>query len=136
MASKLSAMRALSVSSRTTGTNWKSSVLFPDVEGGDKEIVDAGDGGGLEQELGLRSALFAGDQDLGDRGGFGIGKQAVHVAHEVAAQRNEKEDAEAAAGQADEDGLHGMGIELQDVERGQGEDGARDDAIRRGRRCR
>ena len=54
----------------------------------------------------------------------------MHVAHEVAAQRNEEEDAEASAGEADEDGLHRMRIEIEDVERGKGEDGAGDHATR------
>jgi len=40
----------------------------------------------LQQEAGLRAALFAGDQHFGDGGGFGIGQNAVHVAHEVAAE--------------------------------------------------
>jgi len=30
----------------------------PDVEGGGEEVVDAGDPGGLEEELGLRAALL------------------------------------------------------------------------------
>ena len=98
------------------------------MKGGDEEIVDAGDGRGLQQQLGLRAAFFAGDQHLGDGGGLGVGEHAVHVAHEVAAQRDEEEHAQAAAREADEDGLHGVGIELQDVERGQGEDGAGHDA--------
>ena len=54
----------------------------------------------------------------------GYGKLAVHLADEVAAQRDQEEHAEAAAGQADEDRLHRMRIELEDVERGQREDGA------------
>ena len=101
-------------------------VLLPDLEGRDEEVVDAGDGGRLQQQLGLRAALFARDQHLGDGRRFGIGKLAVHLAHEVAAQRDQEQHAQAAAGEADEDGLHGMRIELQDVERRQREDRARD----------
>ena len=89
-----------------------------------------------EQEPGLRAALLAGDQHLGDRGRFGVRQLAVHLAHEVAPQRDQEEDAEAAAGEADEDGLHRMRIELQDVERRQGEDRARDHGAGRCRRCR
>ena len=99
-------------------------VLLPDVEGGDEEIVNRGDAGGLEQQLGLRAALLAGDQHLGDGRGFGKGQLAVLLAHEIAAQGNEEENAQAAAGQADEDGLHRMGVEVEDVERRKGEDGA------------
>ena len=83
-----------------------------------------------KQQLGLRAALFAGDQHLGDGRGLGKGKLAVHLAHEVAAQRNQEEHAQAAAGEADEDGLHRVRIEMKDVERGQGEDGARHHAAR------
>jgi hypothetical protein len=49
----------------------------------------------------------------------------VHLAHEVAPQRNQEEHAQAAARQADEDGLHRVRIEVQNVERRQREDGAR-----------
>ena len=126
MASKLRAMRALSVRAADHGDELEIEILLPDVEGGGQKIVDAGNGGGLQQELGLRAALLAGYEDFGDGGGFGVGKDAVHVAHEIAAQRNEEEDAEAAAGHADEDGLHRVRIELQNVERRKGEDGARD----------
>ena len=80
--------------------------------------------GGLDQQLGLGAALLAGDQHLGDGRGFGKGQLAVLLAHEIAAQRNEEENAQAAAGQADEDGLHRMGIEVEDVERRNSEDGA------------
>ena len=47
----------------------------------------------------------------------------MHVAHEVTAQRDEEQDAEASAGETDEDGLHRVGIEIEDVEGGKGEDG-------------
>ena len=94
------------------------------MEGGDEEIVDGGDAGGLNQQLGLGAALLAGDQHLGDGRGFGKGQLAVLLAHEIAAQRNEEENAQAAAGQADEDGLHRMRVEVEDVERRHSEDGA------------
>ncbi len=84
--------------------------------------------GGLDQQLGLGAALFSGDQHLGDGRGFGKGQFAVLLVHEVAAQGNEEENAQAAAGQADEDGLHRMRIEVEDVERRNREDGAGDHA--------
>ena len=87
------------------GHELEIQVLLPDLEGGDQEIVDAGDERRLQQQLGLRSALLAGDQHFGDGGGFGVGEHAVHVAHEVAAQRNQEQHAQAAAGHADADGL-------------------------------
>ena len=125
MASKLTATRARSASAAHGGHELEIEVLLPDVEGGDQEIVDAGDGGGLQQQPGLRAALFAGDQHLGDGGGFGVRQLAVHVAHEVAAQRDQEQHAQAAAREADEDGLHRVRVELQNVERRQREDGAR-----------
>ena len=54
----------------------------------------------------------------------------MHFAHEEAAQRNDEEDAETSAGETDEDGLKGIGAEVKDVERGEGEDCARDDSGR------
>ena len=100
------------------------------MEGGDKEVVNRGDDGGLNQQPGLRAALLAGDQDFGDRRGLRKGQLAVHFAHKVAPQRNEEEDAQAAAGEADEDGLHRMRVEVENVERRHGEDGARHHAAR------
>ena len=40
------------------------------MEGGDEEIVNRGDGGGLQQQLGLGAALLARDQHFGDGRGF------------------------------------------------------------------
>ncbi len=48
----------------------------------------------------------------------------MHFANEVSSQRDEEENAEAAAGEADEDGLHGMRIQLEDIESWKSEDGA------------
>ncbi len=124
MASKLKTMRSRSTRVLHERHELEVQILLPDVEGGDEEIVDRGDAGGLQQELGLRAAFLAGDQHLGDRGGFGEGKLAVLLAHEIAPQRNEEEDAEAAAGQADEDGLYRMRIEVENVERRKSEDRA------------
>jgi hypothetical protein len=104
--------------------------LLPDGEGRHEEVVDGRDPRRLQEQLRLRAALLARDEDLGDRGRLGIRELAVHVADEVAAQGNEKQDAQAAAGETDEDRLPGMGIELQDVERGQGEDRSRDHGAR------
>ena len=105
-------------------------VLLPHLERRHQEVVDARDGGGLEQELRLRAALLAGDEHLGDRRRLGVGQLAVHLAYEVAAQRDEEEDAEAAARQADEDRLHRVRIELEDVERRQREHRAGDHGAR------
>ena len=130
MASKLKTMR-LAIGQRPHHRHeLEVQVLLPDVKGGDEEIVDRGDDGGLNQQLGLRAALLAGDQHFGDGRGFGKRQLAVHLAHEIAAQRNKEENAQAAAGQADEDGLHRMRIEVEDVERRNGEDGAGHHAAR------
>ena len=66
-------------------------VFLPDVERGDEEVVNRGDAGCLEQQLGLRAALLAGDQYLGDCGGFREGQLAVLLAHEIAPQGNEEQ---------------------------------------------
>ena len=95
------------------GNELQVEILAPHVKGGDEEVVNGGDDGGLQQQLGLRAASFAGDQHFGDGRRLREGELAVHLAHEVAAQRNEEENAEAAAGEADENGLHGMRIEVQ-----------------------
>ncbi len=102
----------------------KVEILLPHMECGDKEVVNTGDGGCLQKQLGLRAALFAGHQHFGDGRRLGKGQLAVHLARKVAAQRNEEEHAQAAARQADEDGLHRVRIEMEDIERGKREDGA------------
>ena len=112
------------------GHELEVDVFFPDLKRGDEEVVDTGNGGGLEQKTRLRSAFFACNQNLCNRRGFRVGKQAVHVAHKIAPQRDEEENAEAPACEADEDGLHGVRIEIEDVERGKGEYGARHHASR------
>ena len=65
---------------------------------------------------------LAGDKNLGDGCGLGEWKLAVHLAHKIAPQRNDEEDAETSAGEADEDGFDGIGAEVKDVERGKRED--------------
>jgi len=60
------------------------------------------------------SRLLAGDQHLGDGGGFRVREHAVHVAHEVAAQRIRNR-TPAAARDTDADGLHGVRSEIEDV---------------------
>jgi hypothetical protein len=72
------------------------------------------------------STLFASHQDFSDGGGFREGKLAVHLADKVAAQRDEEEYAEATSGEADEDRLHRVRIEVEDIERRQREDGSGD----------
>jgi hypothetical protein len=89
--------------------------FLPDLEGGDEEVVDAGDGRRLEQEFGLAAALLAGHQHLGDGSRFRIRQHAVHLAHEVAPQRDQEQHAQDAARQADKDRLQRMRVELQDV---------------------
>ena len=136
-ASKRSATLARSASVPHRRDELEVDELVPDVEGGDEEVVDR------------RRCPVACSRSLACEPPFspvtstsviavasGYGKMAVHLAHEVAAQRDQEEDAQAAAGQADEDRLHRVRVELQDVERRQGEDGARHDARPRRRRCR
>jgi len=72
------------------GNELEGDELAPDLEGRDEEVIDAGDEGGLQQQARLRASLLAGHQDLGDRRCLGVGELAVHLAHEVAAQRDEE----------------------------------------------
>src|SRR5208337_1794047 len=71
-------------------------VLLPDMEGGDKEIENGGDAGSLDQQLGLGAALFACDQHLRNSRGFRKRQLAVLLTHEISAQGNEEENAQAA----------------------------------------
>jgi hypothetical protein len=100
-------------------------VLLPHLERRHEEVVDARDERREQQQSRLRSALLAGHQHFSDRGRLRVRKLAVHLAHEVAAKGNQEQHAQAAAGQADEDGLHRVRVELEDVEGGEREDGAR-----------
>ena len=106
----------------------KVQILFPNMKCGDKEVVNPGDGGCLQKQLGLRAALLSGNQHFGDGRCLGKGQLAVHLTREVAAQRNEEEHAQAAAGQTDEDGFNRVRIEMEDIKRGNREDGAGDHA--------
>ena len=124
MASKLNTIRGPIGESAHHRHELKVEILLPHMKCGNEEVVNAGDGGCLQKQLGLRAALLAGDQHFGDCRRFGKGHLAVHLAHEVAAQRNQEENTEAAARQADKDGLHRVRIEMEDVKRGNGEDRA------------
>src|SRR5262249_55960085 len=110
------------------GDELKIDEFFPHVKSGDEEIVDARDGGRLKKQLRLGAAFLAGNEYFGDGGRFRIREHAVHVANEIASQRNQEENAEAAAGETDEDGLERMRIELENIERGQSENRACDHA--------
>ena len=113
------------------GHELEVQVLLPDVERAGQEVVNRGDDRGLNQQSGLGAALLAGHQHFRDRRGLRKGQLAVHFAYKVAPQRNEEEDAKAAAAQADENGLQRMRVEVENVERRHGEDGARHHAARR-----
>src|SRR5271157_3674484 len=108
------------------GQELKIYVLLPHLKGGDEEVVNSGDRGRLQKQPGLGTAFLSRDQDLGVGGRLGVGQQTVHVAHEIASQRNQKQHAETATRQADEDCLDGLGIDSQDVECGKSENRARD----------
>ena len=108
------------------GNELQVEIFAPHVKGGDKKVVNAGDAGCLQQHPGLRAAAFARDENFRDGCGLREWELAVHFAHEEAPQRNDEEDAETSTGEADEDGLKWVGAEVKDVERGEGEDRARD----------
>ena len=75
-----------------------SSFQSPDADG--QELVDAADGDAQDEGPGLLAAGFAGDQDLGRGRGLGEGELAVLLDAEVAAERDEEQDAQAAAEEA------------------------------------
>src|SRR5450756_316652 len=102
-------------------------VLLPDLERRHEEVVDRRDDRRLNEELRLRAALLARDEDFRDRRRLGERELAVHLPHEVPAQRDDEQNAEAATGEADEDRLHGMGVQAERIERRQREDRARHD---------
>ena len=66
------------------GQELKIDELLPNLKGGHKQVINARNGRGLEQQLRLRSAFLAGDQHFRDGSRFGVGKQAVHVPHKIA----------------------------------------------------
>ena len=95
----------------------KINILFPHLKCGYEKVVNARDSGCLQQQLGLRTAFLSGNEHFGDGRRLRIRQQAVHLADEVPPQRNQEENTETAARQADEDGLHRMRIEVKDVQR-------------------
>jgi hypothetical protein len=64
------------------------------------------DRGRFEQQFGLRTTFFACDQNFCDRGGFRVGKQAVHLAHKIAAQRDQEKYAQATTSETNENGFN------------------------------
>ena len=103
-------------------------VLLPDVERRHEEVVDPRDERRLQEQLRLRAALLARHKDLRDRGRFREREFPVHLAHEVAAERDHEEDPEAPTREADENRLRRVRVELERIERGKSEDRAGDDS--------
>ena len=115
----------------------RCKALVPPVDGSHDEVVQTADEAGDEQWLSLRAALGSADEHLRGGCGFGEGILAVHVLHEVFAERNHEQDAEDAAEQRrhehlDERDAHLRILCLQDVDGGQREDGSGYDGARAG----
>ena len=130
IASKLNTIRALIGERPHHRHKLEIEILLPGVERGNKKVINAGDGGRLQQQPRLRSAFFSSYQDLGDGGCFGEGEMPMRLAHKISPQRNQEQHAKAPAGQADENGLHRMRIEMQRVERGHRKHRARNHGCR------
>src|SRR5262249_3005831 len=103
-------------------------VFLPHVKCSHQQVVDPGNAGCLQEQLGLRTALLARYQNLRNCCCFREGELPVHFAHKIAAQRNEEQHAKTSAGKADKDGLHWVRIEVQDVQSRQREDSSGGDA--------
>ncbi len=113
--------------------------LRPGVEGRGEAVVQRADAGGHREDLALAAGAFAREQDFGGCGAFGPRKLAVHLDHEVVAQRDQEEDAETATEKRDHDDLENGRLDdprqrvgRQHVERRDGEDRSRDDVGRVG----
>ena len=106
--------------------------LAPGAEGRHDEVVQSADQTADQQGLGALAAALAADQDLGGRGRLGEGILPVHVLDEVFPEGNEEQDAEHAAEQRGKEHLPEVHLQAQDIDGGQGEDGARYDYARTG----
>ena len=115
----------------------RGDVLVPPAERGYDEIVESAHDTCQQQWLGLVAALGARDEHLRRSRGFREGVLAVHLAHEVLAERNEEQDADDAAQERRDEDFHERSTHLrilclQDVDGRQREDGASHHSTRAG----
>ena len=98
--------------------------LGPGAEGGDHEVVQTADETGGDKGLGTGTAALTADEHLRGGGGFRERILSVHLLHEVLAERDQEQDAQHAAQQRAADHFPEIHLHAQDVDGGQGEDGA------------
>ncbi len=94
-----------------------------------EEGVEAADAEAEEDARGEAAAAFAGHQDVGAGGAFGIDQDAVLLDDELAAQGNHEEDAEPSAEEGEGEDAARFKIEAEEDQRGQGEDDAGGDGL-------
>ena len=114
------------------GADARRDGVGPESEGADHEVVETADQTRHGEQLGLVAPLLARDEHLGGCRGLGEGVFAVHLLDEVLAEGNHEQDAQHAAEERREENLPEGGVEPQDVERREGEDGSGDNDARRG----
>ena len=104
-------------------------ILGPCAKGGHGKIVETADEASHKEGLCLAAALLAREEHLRRCGGFGEGVFAVHIFDEIFAEGNQEENTQHTAEEGGEeyfdevDGQFGIFV-LEDIEGGQGEDGA------------
>ncbi len=96
-------------------------VLEESVEGAEAEAEkDAGGEG---------AAAFAGHEDVGAGGAFGVDEGALFFDDELAAEGDHEQDAEPAAKEGESEDAGGLEVEAEEDEGGEGEDDARGDGL-------
>ena len=99
----------------------------PGAEGGDEEVVQTADEAGPDERLRRGTAAFTAHEDLRRRRGLRERILAVHLLHEILAERNQEQDAQYAAQQGTEEHLPEIDLHPEDVDGREGEDGTRHD---------
>ena len=94
-----------------------------------EEGVEAAEAEAEEDAGGEGAAAFAGDEDVGAGGAFGVDEGVVLFDDELAAERDHEEDAEPAAEEGEGEDAGGLEIEAEEDEGGQGEDDAGGDGL-------
>ena len=107
-------------------------VLVPPAESGHDEVIQSTDHSRHQQRFGLAAALFSGHQHLCSSGCFGERIFAVHIADEIFAERNQKQDTQYTTQQRADKYLHKADchlriFDLKDIKGGEGKDGSGND---------
>ncbi len=94
-----------------------------------EEGIEATEAQSQKDAAGEGAAAFAGDEDVGAGGAFGVGQRVVFLHDELAAQRNHEEDAQPSADKRQHEDARVLEIEAEKDERRQREDDARSDGL-------